>query len=134
MAIASITRQAVVKALLPELSVEQRAQRRQEYLDRGYVECSISGCGALASPDYIVNLASLGQVALCPNTRRHQSMLGPTAWNELSARYFGALSALRDGIQAAVTNSAPAEEAPVEETVTDPAPAEAPAKKRGKRS
>ena len=75
-----ITRATAQAFVTPEANAEAFAAR-QAYLDRGYVPCSIRGCTRLASPNFIRLLPGIDEpVALCPDVRRHQTLIGSVSW------------------------------------------------------
>ena len=76
----------MVQTLLPARTEQQWADMREEYLARGYVECSL--CTRLVSPAFIREIAGIGNVALCPDrTGRHAGRLGPTRLQALMRAY-----------------------------------------------
>jgi hypothetical protein len=83
-----------LQALLPARSQEEWDTLRQSYLDRGYVECSVDGCGRLVNPAFVREVPGIGHVALCPDRAgRHASRLGPARLAALLAAYRAAATA-----------------------------------------
>jgi hypothetical protein len=74
--------------LLPERTQEEWAAMRQSFIDRGYVECSITGCTRLVSPAFIRRLEDDVLVAICPDRQgRHAGRLGPTRLHAVMRAY-----------------------------------------------
>ena len=76
----------MVQQLLPQRTEQEWADMRQEFLTRGYVECSL--CTRLVSPAFIREVPGIGAVALCPDRQgRHAGRLGPTRLQALMRAY-----------------------------------------------
>ena len=76
----------MVQQLLPQRSEQEWADLREQFLARGYVECSL--CTRLVSPAFIREIPGIGAVALCPDrTGRHAARLGPTRLQALMRAY-----------------------------------------------
>ena len=76
----------MVQQLLPQRTEQEWADMRQEFLTRGYVECSL--CTRLVSPAFIRDVSGIGVVALCPDrSGRHAARLGPTRLQALMRAY-----------------------------------------------
>lgn len=77
----------MVQQLLPQRTEQEWADLREQFLARGYVECSL--CTRLVSPAFIRDVPGLGVVALCPDrgTNRHGARLGPTRLQALMRAY-----------------------------------------------
>ncbi len=76
----------MVQVLLPQRTEQEWADMREEFLARGYVECSL--CTRLVSPAFIRTVEGIGAVALCPDRQgRHSSRLGPTRIQALMRAY-----------------------------------------------
>lgn len=71
---------AALNGLLPALSAEDFAKRREELIASGYEECSF-GDGRLVNPNFVRDIPGLGRIAVCPDRfGNHRAKLGPTRY------------------------------------------------------
>ena len=76
----------MVQLLLPARSDEEWQQLRDDFLARGYQECSL--CPRLVSPAFVRFIEGIGNVALCPDRQgRHAGRLGPARLQALLRAY-----------------------------------------------
>lgn len=76
----------MVQQLLPQRTEQEWADLREQFLARGYVECSL--CTRLVSPAFIRDVPGISVVALCPDrSGRHAARLGPTRLQALMRAY-----------------------------------------------
>ncbi len=91
----------MVQVLLPQRTEKEWADMREEFLARGYVECSL--CTRLVSPAFIREVPGVGTVALCPDRAgRHAARLGPTRLQALMRAYAQAQSVSQEESDAPV--------------------------------
>ena len=112
-----------VQKLLPERSQEEWDAIRENYLARGFCECSVPGCTRLVSPAFVRDIEGLGRVAICPNPQRH-GRLGPTRLQALMRAYAQAQPVAQQD-QAAESDATPADEPVAIDTKRRKAPVEA---------
>lgn len=73
---------------LPERTEADWAKTNEDYANRGYLVCSMDGCGRFVSPQFIRQLADGVRLALCPDRRgNHRMQIGPTAYSALLSAY-----------------------------------------------
>jgi hypothetical protein len=76
----------MVQQLLPTRTDEEWKALREQFLARGYQECSL--CPRLVSPAFVRFIEGLGNVAMCPDRQgRHAGRLGPTRLQALLRAY-----------------------------------------------